>query len=497
METKKREERVNKNVPEAVVKLASFLDANNIKEGDDVYFECAITANPKVYKIMWHHNVNAPVCAPDQITTYGVAKKEDAEVTCKVDANPKAKSFKWTFNNTADTIDVPPGRYTTTPQSSIITYTPVTELDFGTLLCWAANDIGVQTIPCVFHIVPAGPSEAEVREGKVNRESSINMIGSSQPSSEDAKIGLNNKMKADEEWQWEVSGIIPLIAGSAAGGILILGLTAILIRHKLKQSRSENIENEDNNSNSHCQSSSASMLFHSRLSAASVACDKRELQIDSGETFDREQMTPTEVDATGPLIQPPVCYAGEGSKNCYRHLQNLEEGSPRHSLISQLHDKGGIVTYHSSSTNLPPGPSYPTRHSYQPNQMQHLMHVKQQQTEFNTISPPPTSLTPPLIRPTFHGDVPTVYATLGARGTRGQGGSLRNAQSQANIDGPYEQETSPQTHATCSRFQRQDSPLGHSAKALKEIRHQDLSRPLLSDNRRQDKNSLNKRESSV
>ncbi|KAK7083635.1 hypothetical protein SK128_026176 [Halocaridina rubra] len=32
----------------------------------------------------------------------------------------------------------------------------MTELDYGTLLCWAGNQIGQQLQPCVFHIVPAG-----------------------------------------------------------------------------------------------------------------------------------------------------------------------------------------------------------------------------------------------------------------------------------------------------------------------------------------------------
>lgn len=101
---------------------------------------------------------DAPVCAPGQVTTYGVARLEDAEVTCRVAANPEAQGFKWTFNNTADTIDVPPGRFTTASTFSIITYTPMTELDYGTLLCWAKNAIGKQVRPCVFHIVPAGES---------------------------------------------------------------------------------------------------------------------------------------------------------------------------------------------------------------------------------------------------------------------------------------------------------------------------------------------------
>lgn len=43
-----------------------------------------------------------------------------------------------------------------TGTSSTVTYTPITELDYGTLLCTASNKIGRQRVPCVFHIIAAG-----------------------------------------------------------------------------------------------------------------------------------------------------------------------------------------------------------------------------------------------------------------------------------------------------------------------------------------------------
>ncbi|MPC88931.1 hypothetical protein E2C01_083856 [Portunus trituberculatus] len=33
------------------------LNLSNIEEGDDVYFECSIKANPRVYKVVWRHEV--------------------------------------------------------------------------------------------------------------------------------------------------------------------------------------------------------------------------------------------------------------------------------------------------------------------------------------------------------------------------------------------------------------------------------------------------------
>ncbi|XP_050699123.1 nephrin-like [Eriocheir sinensis] len=198
-------------VPEAACSFGASLNVGNIKEGDDVYFECNIAANPRVSRVSWrHHNTPlvhnvtagiiisnqslvlqrvvrrqaglysclarnaigetasnhlrldvkyAPVCSPGQVTTYAVGRYEDAEVTCAVDANPAQTSYQWTFNNTADTIDVPQGRFSSSSTHSVITYTPMTSLDYGTLLCWAANEIGSQRVPCVFHIVPAGKPE--------------------------------------------------------------------------------------------------------------------------------------------------------------------------------------------------------------------------------------------------------------------------------------------------------------------------------------------------
>ncbi|XP_042230715.1 nephrin-like [Homarus americanus] len=195
-------------VPTARCSYGASLDSTNIKEGDDVYFECYIEANPPVTRVSWRHNdvalvhnvsagvivsnqslvlqqvvraqagrysclahnpvgdgasnslrldvKYAPVCSPGQVTTYAVGRYEDAEVTCSVEANPLQESFQWTFNNTADTIDVPQGRFSSSSSHSVITYTPMTALDYGTLLCWAANEIGSQREPCVFHIVPAG-----------------------------------------------------------------------------------------------------------------------------------------------------------------------------------------------------------------------------------------------------------------------------------------------------------------------------------------------------
>ncbi|XP_037799544.1 nephrin-like, partial [Penaeus monodon] len=221
--------------PTATARFGSSLDVANIKEGDDVYFECDVYANPEASRVSWrldnqvlNHNVSAgvivsnhalvlqrvvrawaglyschalnpvgdgvsntlrldvkyaPVCSPGQVTTYAVGRYEDAEVTCSVDANPALTKFQWTFNNTADIIDVPQGRFSSDSTVSVITYTPMTSLDYGTLLCWAYNSIGTQRVPCVFHIVPAGkpdpPSNCSVG-GVGGSRTSVRVVCSSE-----------------------------------------------------------------------------------------------------------------------------------------------------------------------------------------------------------------------------------------------------------------------------------------------------------------------------
>lgn len=202
-------------VPMLKLELGLNLNPDDIEEGDDVYFECKVHANPWAYKVVWKHNSQTvqpnqkggvimsnqalalqgvrrqqagnytciasnvegdgesntvelrvmykPICRPDQKRVYGVARHENAHVICEVEAYPPPDTFKWSFNNTAETIDVPQARYRTaaatsgsTTSQSMLTYTPMTEMDYGTVMCWAGNTAGQQKEPCVFHIIAAG-----------------------------------------------------------------------------------------------------------------------------------------------------------------------------------------------------------------------------------------------------------------------------------------------------------------------------------------------------
>ncbi|XP_054746887.1 uncharacterized protein LOC129252242 [Anastrepha obliqua] len=194
--------------PTAHLKMGSSLNPDDIKEGDDVYFECVIQSNPKPYKMSWFHNgkelhsnvsagiilsdqslvlqsvsrasagdytclaVNsegkgasnpvslrirfAPICATDHEELLGALKHETLMLKCEVDSSPPAEAFTWTFNSSGEQTELPARLHSTETGMSRLNYTPATDLDYGTISCWGRNSIGMQKTPCVFQIVAAG-----------------------------------------------------------------------------------------------------------------------------------------------------------------------------------------------------------------------------------------------------------------------------------------------------------------------------------------------------
>ncbi|KAF6200039.1 hypothetical protein GE061_006339 [Apolygus lucorum] len=197
-----------RDTPETTIHLGTSLNPDNIREGSDVYFDCYVKAEPPVYKVEWRHNSRplnhnigqgviisnqslvlqgvsrnsagnyscvgfntegdgesspfylnvlfAPTCKPNQNRVHGVAKQERANISCEVDSNPTDVTFRWTFNNSAESMAVQSNRIEMHGTSSTVSYTPTSELDYGTLLCWATNRIGHQKVPCLYHIIAAG-----------------------------------------------------------------------------------------------------------------------------------------------------------------------------------------------------------------------------------------------------------------------------------------------------------------------------------------------------
>nr|CAI5853032.1 unnamed protein product [Callosobruchus analis] len=174
------------NVPLVSLELGSNLNSSVIKEGVDVYFECNIKSNPWVYKVSWRHNgkqlynnVQANTIVSNQsLVLQSITRARSGLYTCvghnqegDGESNPvqldvKCKfHFVWKFNNTSESYDIPQSQIQTEKARSYAYYKPITEMDYGTLLCWGRNEIGMQKDPCVFYINPADSLSLECSEG--------------------------------------------------------------------------------------------------------------------------------------------------------------------------------------------------------------------------------------------------------------------------------------------------------------------------------------------
>ncbi|KAI9552041.1 hypothetical protein GHT06_022378 [Daphnia sinensis] len=215
--------------PIAELELGRNLKPDSIVEGNDIYFECRIKSNPAPHRFVWTHEGNhikenasagviitehslvirrvsrshsgryscsaanaegtgisnivhllvmfLPVCHPGQKILYGVAKQETAVVHCQTDAIPPAFSFRWSFNTSSTDVNdlqenpmfqttAPNDVSTDTGSASVLSYSPQSDRDYGSLICWARNAVGEQREPCVYRIFagvrPDPPSNCTV-----------------------------------------------------------------------------------------------------------------------------------------------------------------------------------------------------------------------------------------------------------------------------------------------------------------------------------------------
>ncbi|XP_064485397.1 B-cell receptor CD22-like [Ornithodoros turicata] len=77
------------------------------------------------------------------------------KVPCKISAEPSDVKFHWLFKSSTGT-NVTTRNLTSNYNSSsngVLLYSPKIAADFGTIHCWAENEIGKMKKPCVFHIV--------------------------------------------------------------------------------------------------------------------------------------------------------------------------------------------------------------------------------------------------------------------------------------------------------------------------------------------------------
>ncbi|KAL4709843.1 hypothetical protein ACJJTC_000330 [Scirpophaga incertulas] len=216
--------------PVVSLSLGSTLNPHDIKEGDDVYFECSVRANPREHRISWYHNDKqvlhnvvsgvivstkslvlqkvtrdhggeyscratnalgetasqtthlsiqyAPVCAHISPQVLGAQIEEVLRVRCSVTANPPDVTFFWQFNNSGESLDVSPAKFgTANGSTSELSYKPQSERDYGTLSCRGTNSVGRQLEPCVFQVVPAArptaPRNCSLHAGNSSADGAI------------------------------------------------------------------------------------------------------------------------------------------------------------------------------------------------------------------------------------------------------------------------------------------------------------------------------------
>ncbi|KYN36889.1 Myelin-associated glycoprotein [Trachymyrmex septentrionalis] len=229
--------------PVVSLRMGETLNPDDIKEGDDVYFECIVRANPKVYKLAWFKDgkelknnstagvvlsdhslvlqgltrysagaytclaansegktasnpvslqiMYAPVCKEGKSeVVVGALKQETVSLVCSVESHPAPLTFHWTFNNSGELVEVPHSRYSHvsapgTPDGQKeyqqfrgfrLNYTPATEMDYGTVACWASNQVIAAGRPYALHNCSATEMSAPLDMEELGTKSGTGLL---------------------------------------------------------------------------------------------------------------------------------------------------------------------------------------------------------------------------------------------------------------------------------------------------------------------------------
>ncbi|CAB4060984.1 unnamed protein product [Lepeophtheirus salmonis] len=190
-------------VPIAIVSFGPSLDPDNIREGDDVYFECHVKTNPKFYNITWRLNgkfllesIPEGIIIGNQTLVLQNVQLEHAGLfTCIAsnsegdgESNAQYLNVKYPSGNRR-IVDIPSEHFSSDHDQSILNYSsdyikelegPAEEEDVvsprnsilrndisGYIFCWAVNSVGEQRLPCKFEVVkesrPDSPRHCRVQ----------------------------------------------------------------------------------------------------------------------------------------------------------------------------------------------------------------------------------------------------------------------------------------------------------------------------------------------
>lgn len=198
--------------PRVLLKASGKLKTSTMfKKGDTAYLKCVVEAYPLVHSIEWKYNgktipsknigshfiftddsliirsiqkedsgvyqctaknqigqgssndthifvESVPSCVNvDPSLTIAIAKDKKVKLECSMDAEADGPiDFYWSLNTSNDHVDIPRSQYYSNERKSVLTFTPKTAMDFGTIVCASSNPVGRTEKPCVFHIHEEG-----------------------------------------------------------------------------------------------------------------------------------------------------------------------------------------------------------------------------------------------------------------------------------------------------------------------------------------------------
>ena len=195
------------------VRLVMVGDVSRVVAGDSLDLTCEAEARPAVQEYLWYRDgavrargrvllvesvgpgdsgqywcqavnsegvgqsgkvkisvVYRPVCRAPTVTKHPDNFSPGVSLTCNVDSRPAARNYRWQYNSSQGSFEIPNAK----SMMSFMNYAVSEEGGEGEVLCWATNELGEQSEPCVFHVVPLGvphtPSQCQVVE---NTESQV------------------------------------------------------------------------------------------------------------------------------------------------------------------------------------------------------------------------------------------------------------------------------------------------------------------------------------
>ncbi|XP_022249744.1 hemicentin-2-like isoform X1 [Limulus polyphemus] len=193
-------------LPQTSLTPETDADLRNLIEGDEIFLKCVTKANPALKRLEWikddrvlqknqsenivitnatleirslkpknrgryhcaaYNDVGraesnritlnlkfAPICAQRKQQEFRVMRNSSVTLKCLVHANPFDLKFQWYLKSSANIEEV--NGYKENMTLNTLVYTPSKDSDYGVIICQASNSIGVQQVPCVFHLLPVG-----------------------------------------------------------------------------------------------------------------------------------------------------------------------------------------------------------------------------------------------------------------------------------------------------------------------------------------------------